>query len=103
MTRPCRASALLDLLHASGIEADGAYDARKGVGDIPPGMLYSSRGLVYHIPFRAGRGYIGALVPDTAESKAYIGLSTVVELPVVAFADPRYRVIYRARRALEKK
>ena len=103
MTRSCRSAALLALLRAHGIDVDGVYDSRASVGDIPPGMLYSSDGIMYHIPQRPGRKYIGTLVPGTAEALAYIGTSTVVELPAVPWSDPEWQKISRVKQALEKK
>lgn len=103
MTRPSRSTALLALLRAHGVDADGAYDLRSALPGIPPGMLYSLNGHVFHLPYRDGRGYIAALVPKTPEAKAYINESRPVELPEAAYLSAPYHAIRRIRLALKKK
>ena len=103
MTRPSRSTALLALLRAHGIEAEAAYDLRKPVAHIDAGMLYAADGLVYHLPFRPGRGYIGSLVPKSPEARAYLNAAVVVEIPRIPYPQPGHWTILHIRQALEKK
>jgi hypothetical protein len=103
MTRTDRATALLTLLHASGIEAEAAYDLRDGMPGIAPGMLYAVDGQVFHLPFRARRGYIGSLTPKSPEARAYLNEAVPVEIPVICSPHPGHMCSYRARRKLRKK
>jgi hypothetical protein len=103
MTRPSRSTALLALLRAHGIEADGAFDLRSPLTRIEPGMLYSLDGQVYHIPRRSGRGYIAALVPHTPEAHAYLNQSAWTTIPDITYPWPGFMVVRRARKALKIK
>ena len=101
--RPSRSTALLALLRAHGIEADGAYDVRSSSTRLPPGMLYSVNGQVYHIPRRGGRGYIASLIPGTPEAHAYLNQSSWTTIPDITFPNDGFMLVRRARKALKIK
>lgn len=105
--RHCAPShALLDLLRASGVNAEAAYELRPGrateLTTLEPGMLYAVGGTVYHLPRRTTPGYLTRLVPGTPEVAAYLALARPVELPDIPPPASGWATIWRLRLALQK-